>query len=434
MYNTETGDYDLFNESSGLLSNTITPRGLFIGKNQKVWIGTSKGLCYSSQPLTHVQKTPAPKFIETRTNGKRVRIDPEIEIPYGSFISLQVSSITFPEKEVTVQYRLSPEISWRLAAGSEITFSSLSAGYYKIEVRAKKNGQYSWSNTSALNFRIAKPFWQRLWFYFLCAITTTAIILITVLSANARHKKRSKELQLLIAERTNALRLSNEELAHRNNELDRFVYSASHDLSAPLKSILGLITVAKMEKPNPSMDNYLELMKRSILKLDSFIKDIISYSRNTRLEVKKEFIDFNTMINSIWGDLLFTPDAGKIKFEVINRLKSELKSDETRLKIIFNNLLSNAIKFHQKETESFIKVIADENQTYFEFIVEDNGIGISKDYKEKIFDMFFRGNETVQGSGLGLYILKETVSRLNGTVKVESAIGEGTKFFIQLPK
>ncbi len=434
LYNTETGDYNLFNETSGLLSNTITPRGLFIGKNHKVWIGTSKGLCYSSQSLTHLQKTPAPKFIETLTNGKSVRIDPEIEIPYGSFISLHVSSITFPEKEVTIQYRLSPEISWRLAAGSEITFSSLSAGHYKIEVRAKKNGPYSWSDTSVLNFTIAKPFWQRLWFYFLCAIATSVIILITVLSANARHKKRSRELQLLIDERTNALRLSNEELAHRNNELDRFVYSASHDLSAPLKSILGLITVAKMEKPNSSMDNYLDLMKRSILKLDSFIKDIITYSRNTRLEIKKEFIDFNAMINSIWGDLLFTPDANKIKFEIINRLKSELKSDETRLKIIFNNLLSNAIKFHQQEKKSFIKVIADETQTHFEFIVEDNGIGISKDYKEKIFDMFFRANETVQGSGLGLYILKETVSRLNGTVKVESAIGEGTKFFIQLPK
>jgi signal transduction histidine kinase len=434
LYKPETGECDLFNESSGMLSNTITPHGLFVSKNQSVWIGTSKGLCYSTRPLMNMQKTPTPRFVTTRTNGKAIRLNPKKEIEYRTFISFEISSITFPEKEVIIQYKFENESGWHTATNSEVNFSSLAAGKYTLQVRSKKNGPYSWSDIAVMNFVIAKPFWQRFWFFLLCSIATALVVLITVLSANTRHKKRNQELQMLVAERTNALRLTNEELAHRNNELDRFVYSASHDLSAPLKSILGLITVAKMEKPNPSMDNYLDMMKRSILKLDSFIKDIISYSRNTRLEIKKEVIDFDVMVKSIWDDLLFTPDADKIRFEVVNHLKSELKSDETRLKIIFNNLLSNAIKFHFSEKESFIKVIAEESSTHFEFTVEDNGIGISKDYKEKIFDMFFRANETVQGSGLGLYILKETVSRLNGTVKVESDIGEGTTFFIQLPK
>lgn len=434
LYNTSTGIYDLFNESSGLLSNTVTPHGLYISKNKSVWIGTSKGLCFSTKPLTQLQKTATPRFIETRTNGKRVRIDPEKEIEYGSFISFEISSITFPEKEVLIQYRFSRDTSWQSVSNSEITFSRLAAGDYTLEVRAKKNGPFAWSDIAGLSFRIAKPFWQQWWFLFLCTIATSMIVAITVFSANARHKKRNKELQELIAERTTALRLSNEELAQRNTELDRFVYSASHDLSAPLKSILGLISIAKMEKPDESMNNYLDLMKRSILKLDSFIKDIISFSRNTRLDVKREPVAFKALIESIWSDLSFTPDADKIKFGIINELKTELKSDETRLKIIFNNLLSNAIKFHQPEKQSFIKVIAQDNSTHYEFTVEDNGIGISKEYKEKIFDMFFRANETVQGSGLGLYILKETLSRLNGTIKVESALGEGSKFIVQIPK
>jgi len=260
------------------------------------------------------------------------------------------------------------------------------------------------------------------------------LVIISIVWANLRNNKRRRELELLIDERTNALRISNEELFLRNNELDRFVYSASHDLSAPLKSILGLITVAQMEKPSPEINQYLDLMKRSVLKLDSFIRDIISYSRNARLPVKKEPISFNALIESVWSDHQFTPNADKIKFQLINNIHSQFLSDETRLRIIFNNLISNAIKFHRLNNSPFIIITASEFPEHFQFKVEDNGMGISPDLKDKIFDMFFRATETVQGSGLGLYILKEALTRLNGTVQVESTLGDGTTFLITLPK
>ncbi len=256
----------------------------------------------------------------------------------------------------------------------------------------------------------------------------------SIVWANIRNNKRRRELELLIDERTNALRISNEELFIRNNELDRFVYSASHDLSAPLKSILGLIMVAQMEKPTPEINLYLDLMKRSVLKLDSFIRDIISYSRNARLPINNVPISFSALIESIWSDHQYTPNVDKIKFTLSTNIQSEFKSDETRLKIIFNNLISNAIKFHRPAHSPFIKILATEFPDHFEFQVEDNGMGIAPGLKDKIFDMFFRATETVQGSGLGLYILKEALSRLHGTVHVESTLGEGTTFTITLPK
>ena len=287
-----------------------------------------------------------------------------------------------------------------------------------------------------MNFRVTQPFWKQAWFFIYAFLVAAVLVSITILWVNFRNHKTRHKLELLVEERTNDLRISNEELSKRNEELDRFVYSASHDLSAPLRSILGLITVAKMEKPSAAMDNYLELMKRSVLKLESFIKDIISFSRNTRLELKKEPIAFEKLIQSIWADLQFTPEVDKIRFEIVDQLQTVLLSDETRLKIIFNNLLSNAIKFHRFNgaIQPYIKVTAVEMADHFELTVEDNGTGISPEFKHKIFDMFFRANETVQGSGLGLYILKETVVKLHGKVKVESTLGEGTTFAIQLPK
>lgn len=335
-----------------------------------------------------------------------------------------------------MQYRINKEPEWHLIMDSKINLSNLKSGPVHLEVRSRKNGPYTWSDSSFLNFTIEKPFWQRWWFFLICILSAGTLIIISIIWANIRYKKRREELTLLIQERTNALRITNEELSIRNNELDRFVYSASHDLSAPLKSILGLIAIAKMEKPTPTIDNYLDLMNRSVLKLDSFIRDIIAYSRNARLPIHKTTIDFSLLMQSIWSDHQFTPNVNKIKLEIINHLQSELKTDETRLKIIFNNLISNAIKFHRLERGEnlFIKITAIETANQFEFTVEDNGSGIPEASKDKIFNMFYRATEKVQGSGLGLYILKEAVVKLGGSVKVDSTLGEGSTFTITLPR
>lgn len=433
-YDPLKGGYDLFNESNGLLSNTITARGLFISHDDAVWLGTSKGLSYVNEPLVASQKTPPPRIVDFRANGRKISLHKSQEIAYGSFIAASISSITFPEAEVIFQYRVTSKDDWKLFGGSTLNLSELASGKHSIEIRAKKNGPFAWSDSTFLTFHIGNPFWLQTWFLLACVFVAGFLVIVSIVLANIRNNKRRRELELLIDERTNALRISNEELFIRNNELDRFVYSASHDLSAPLKSILGLITVAQMEKPTPEINQYLDLMKRSVLKLDSFIKDIISYSRNARLPVKKVTISFNGLIESVWADHQFTPNVDKIKFELVNNMQSEFQSDETRLRIIFNNLISNAIKFHRPNHAPFIHITASEFPEHFEFKVEDNGMGISPELKDKIFDMFFRATESVQGSGLGLYILKEALSRLKGTVTVESVLGEGTTFIITLPK
>jgi len=435
LFDPASGDYHLFNESNGLASNTIPTRGLFIAGDESVWIGTSKGLCYTTKPLSNLEKTKLPQFVEILVNGKKAILSANQPIAFGTFIALTVSSITFPEKEVSLQYRLDPATPWQNVTGSVIALSDLPAGLHTVEVRAKKNGPYAWSDANFLKFEVAKPFWQKAWFYMIWITTGIFLIAVSIIWVNFLNKRRRKHLEWLIDERTNALKLSNEELSLRNNELDRFVYSASHDLSAPLKSILGLIEVAKMEDPSPQTATYLDLMKRSILKLDSFIRDIISYSRNARLPVKHEVVALRSLLESVWENHQFTPSVNKIRFELTMNIHSDFKSDETRLKIVFNNLISNAIKFHlvDRREAPFIHVDIQERQGYFEFTVSDNGMGIDPRMKEKIFDMFFRGTDSVQGSGLGLYILKETLNKLNGTVTVRSTIGEGTTFTIRIP-
>ncbi len=100
LYDPSSKSYDLFNESNGLSSNTLTERGLFVAHDNSVWIGTSKGLCYTNEPLTAMQRTPVPHIVDFRANGKKVKSKNEKEIAYGSFITASLSAITFPETRI----------------------------------------------------------------------------------------------------------------------------------------------------------------------------------------------------------------------------------------------------------------------------------------------------------------------------------------------
>jgi signal transduction histidine kinase len=229
--------------------------------------------------------------------------------------------------------------------------------------------------------------------------------------------------------------LQNEELIKINKELDSFVYSVSHNLKAPLSSVLGLLNLAKMEdeKQGNIFGQYFSMMERSIHKLDDTLHEIIEYSRNAREEILVEQIDLDTMIADNIERLAFMPGGETIRKEVVVESDYPFYSDSYRLSVIFNNLISNAIKYSDpRKPEQFIKINASVNREKAHLRFEDNGIGIQPEYIEKVFDMFFRATTQKDGAGLGLYIVKEAVEKLNGEVTIQSEAGKGTVFIIDL--
>ncbi|MDQ3536611.1 MAG: PAS domain-containing sensor histidine kinase [Bacteroidota bacterium] len=226
----------------------------------------------------------------------------------------------------------------------------------------------------------------------------------------------------------------NEELLKINSELDRFVYSASHDLRAPLMSILGLINIAKIETKEETNLEYLNLMTKSIHKLDKFVQDIIHYSRNSRLALKNELIDFESLLLENLEEVKYLENAEKIEKLISVEQKQPFYSDKSRICVVLNNIISNAIKyFDYKKTKSFIKISIKVDAATANIEIEDNGIGIASQHVNRIFEMFFRASETNVGSGLGLYIVKETLLKLQGDIQVHSVLGEGTRFSIRIP-
>lgn len=253
------------------------------------------------------------------------------------------------------------------------------------------------------------------------------------IQSELRSANRSLEEQVNV--RTSELEESNKTLAKAVNELDRFVYSASHDLSAPLKSILGLVNIARMEDQEGKLHVHLNYIEQSILKQEEVIEGLIQYSRNARQSVTTKSVALGDLVDQVIANLRFVPDFDDVSIKNNIQVGLQVNSDQLRLQMIISNLLSNGIKYRDLEKDdSFVKIDVEEYDATWCLIVEDNGQGIGSDHQKKIFDMFYRANEVSDGTGLGLFIVNEAIERLGGHISVKSEPKKGTTFKIEFPK
>lgn len=228
----------------------------------------------------------------------------------------------------------------------------------------------------------------------------------------------------------------NKELMKINGELDRFVYSTSHDLRAPLSSVQGLIHLSESAKDLDEVKTYIGMMKGRIAHLDKFITDISDYSRNSRVEIILTNVQIKKVIRETLENLRFFPGSDNIKIELNVPEELLITTDETRLGMVLSNLISNSFKYQNtNEKNSFVSISAkDISGESVQITIEDNGIGIPSAHISKIFNMFYQAHENSKGSGLGLYIVKETIQKIKGTISVESEVGKGSRFTILLPQ
>ncbi len=220
------------------------------------------------------------------------------------------------------------------------------------------------------------------------------------------------------------------ELQKVNAELDGFVYSASHDLKAPLLSILGITNIAKIDSNEETSVFYFNMIEKNISKLLHVIKDIINFSRNTHLEVERELVDFNQIIQESIQSVSYLENKGNVDFDIHIAEAITFYSDKSRLGMIFSNMISNAIIYHNYNQEKPVVriAVAAMNQQQIVITISDNGQGISPEYHTRIFDMFYRASTDSKGSGLGLYIVKNIVEKMQGTIELTSIPGVGTQF------
>jgi len=248
--------------------------------------------------------------------------------------------------------------------------------------------------------------------------------------------KLANQIQMLEQE-AQLQREKKQEVERKNSELDTLIYRISHDIRGPIVSLLGLHQLIDSEIGDPKAREYFNLYHTQIERLNSIVMDLISLSHVKSHELKLVPIDFDKMIKETLESFRYLPGFESINFEFNIQQGLVFQSDPRILAPIFQNLIENTIKYTTGEAEPKVAIQVSMNYKTKSLRIDilDNGIGIAPEFHGKIFDLFFRATSDpkIGGTGLGLYIVKNAVEKLSGTITLESKLAEGTTFTMNFP-
>lgn len=225
------------------------------------------------------------------------------------------------------------------------------------------------------------------------------------------------------------------ELEEKNSQLDSFVYKASHDIKGPLRSLMGLTKVGLVDFENmPDVAVYFQHIMKTSTKLDIILEDLLTVTKLKTSKLQNSEVNVEVMLNEIIDTFNHLNGSSRLDISIDSAIEHTIVSDEKVLYSVLQNLIENAIKYQdENKVNSWLKVHIRGTDKEVFIVFEDNGEGIEDFHLPRVFDMFYKVNDKSIGSGLGLYILKQAVQKLDGTVSVNSIHGGGTTFTVILP-
>lgn len=257
------------------------------------------------------------------------------------------------------------------------------------------------------------------WFILRCTPLKGNVNLSIVSHINVSKRRISEE----------TIKKQNNQLININKRLEITMFRIAHDIQTPLNSVIGLIQLSRID--NESIDKYFSLIEQSAFNLKSFIKETLEISKSTN---KYKLIDFNKLLSDLYESIQYA-GLEQIKFKTEVNQTGKFYTYENEIASVISNLIDNSIKYYDNKKEnSFILVSIDSNWLETKISIKDNGIGMSKETIFNMFDFSFQANnESSDGFGVGLSIVKQSIVRINGVIDVNSKLGEGTEFNIVIP-
>ena len=247
-------------------------------------------------------------------------------------------------------------------------------------------------------------------------------------------------VDVLVEDVTNMRRSTkrNEELEQANRALESFAYTVTHDLRAPLRNLQGYVR-ALLEDCSAGLSDscrdYIGAIEQIAIKMDGMIADVLEFSRLARTDLPTEKLEVRAAVDEALSLLKSTIDAKSARLEVVVGSQIAVMAHQQTLVQVLTNLISNALKFVAEGTQPQVLIRAERrNSSKVRLWIEDNGIGIDPAQQGRIFEVFQRlhGEEKFPGTGIGLALVKKGVERMGGQAGVESAVGRGSRFWIDL--
>lgn len=452
-----------FDEISGLPSKTIGTRTLTIDKEGQIWVGTANGLAVMGG-LSKKQTTSVPKIIlrnlhisKTFTNYSQ-----DIEFVESHDWVLTAFNSNYPSRSILFQYRLDEDTSWHPMNNQNIfKLDELDPGSYKIEIRARQQGNHTWSPPTVLEFTIVPLWYKRWWAIILWAVCLFLLIYFIIRFNTRRLEAENLALENLVEVRTIEITVQNKELAaakiemeQKNTELesllnelralnatkDKMFSIISHDLKNPFTSIIGFASILEDEFETLTNDEKVEFVNKiynTSTRTYDLLENLLNWSRSQtgRIVINKTKFNLKEMIDSTVD--LISDSARTKSITIFNHVndKTELFADYDTINTVMRNLITNAIKFSMPgET---VEVNAEKSDEFTIISVVDHGIGMTKDTINKLFrtDIFHStsGTNAERGTGLGLILCKEFVEKNGGKIEVQSEPHNGSTFKVFLP-
>ncbi|HZY77901.1 MAG TPA: ATP-binding protein [Cyclobacteriaceae bacterium] len=428
-YEVQSGDHNLFASSMNLSGLSVNAKSLLISNDKKVWIGTSRGVYISSRRITDKTKTLKPQLAYANADGKKLANLGRRLFPYNILLTLEVTSVTFPEEERVFEFRRSDTAPWTHLSGSSIDLITSDPGNQNLQVRARKTGTFEWSDVTILTFDVLRPFWRTPWFYLLIVLAVAGIVALTTTIEKARSLQQKRRLEGMVEDRT-------AQLAAANKELEAFSYSVSHDLRAPLRSILAFSQILQedyAEKIDDDGKKNIATVQRNATKMNQLIDDLLRFSKVLHQGIEKAPINLDEMVSDIIQGLR---DAGYGNAVINVQPLPTVTGDRGLLQQVWQNLVSNGMKYSSKAASPQVDITCEDKGNEYVFRVKDNGAGFDMQFAERLFGVFQRlhTDREFPGTGIGLALVRRIVNRHGGKIWAEGKVNEGASFFFTLPK
>jgi signal transduction histidine kinase len=236
-----------------------------------------------------------------------------------------------------------------------------------------------------------------------------------------------------LARSRNKIIEQNNSLQTINAGLDKFVYNVTHDLRSPVASLSGLIGLIDDETDLAQIRLYTSMMKESLHRQDKFIAEMLAFIKSKHTGVAKQECSLETIVDNVIALNSYKRDGKEVKIYKEISL-TNIESDALKIQVILNNLVSNSVKYSDfKKPEQWVKVRTYKSNARAVIEVQDNGIGIRQKDQERIFDKFYLSGDNTRSTGIGLYLVKDAVTQLDGEIEVKSEPGVSSTFLVSLP-
>ncbi len=443
-------DYVQFQTKDGIQSNEFNGSAAAQFSNGDLAFGGNNGLNIftPSEPVSIPAslRITSIQLNDSQNNKRHINNIPDNLklLPTTLNLSVSFSSLNFSHPlDTKYSYRIKEiDDQWTLVKGNSITIAQLASGQYTLEIKATNTfGQWQ-KDTVKLGLEFLPPWYKQKIAYLIYTIIFLTLVYLSFQIKVKNIRQRSAELELLVTQRTKELSDKNLRIESQANELrvaieekKQLYESISHELRTPITLILGPVRQLKKQVTDANLTATTTLIERSANRLNRLVNQLLDLSRSDDLNNTTGQTDLALLAKELIAT--FEPYASDVGIKLVltssENALVDLNHDDSEK--MLSNLLSNAIKYSAVESSVVIKI--KKSEEFVSVQVKDSGIGISTNDIPNIFTRFYRiDNEqtsTIEGSGIGLSIVKSIVEKANGYINVKSVLGQGTSFNIRLP-